>query len=518
MAETSKSLKVIPQSLDEMVSSVEALTQAQAMLPTIEKRFMPLQEQFQILEKYEVEIADDVFSLVEGLPEEWTRFQVVVQEAETMVVGAKKKFRAELMQSTEELSRNALALRDNLLKNGPFSSSISPEAALQSIAEYKEQLHTLKETEASLRSGLKVFQIQQAVSKEMLDSEKDLGFLEQVWHLAKEWLAQYASWSTCGFRDIDTEHMEREAQGLLKKLVKTAREVKEKDWEIVNSLKGKIEQFKRLMPLVQDLKNPAMRPRHWKQLVAEVNKPFDPLSVEFTLGVMLDLGLDQFGEAIGNISAAASKELSIEQTLSGIEGVWGSTKLDVIPFKDRGHHILRGTDEIYQLLEDHQVTLSTMKASRYVKPFETDVDHWERTLSLILEVVEMLLIVQRQWMYLENIFLGEDIRKQLPAETTQFDEINDNWRKIMSKLYSDPNAQRGTHTPGLLKTLTDMNSVLEQIQKSLDMYLETKRQIFPRFYFVSNDDLLEILGQSKNPQAVQVRLWSRNGIEPRLHM
>ena len=55
---------------------------------------------------------------------------------------------------------------------------------------------------------------------------------------------------------------------------------------------------------------------------------------------------------------------------------------------------------------------------------------------------------------------------------------------------------------GLLDALIDMNMKLEEIQKSLDMYLETKRQIFPRFYFLSNDDLLEILGQSKNPDAV----------------
>lgn len=42
-----------------------------------------------------------------------------------------------------------------------------------------------------------------------------------------------------------------------------------------------------------------------------------------------------------------------------------------------------------------------MKASRFVKAFEQEVDRWERQLSHILETTEMLLTVQRQWMYLE---------------------------------------------------------------------------------------------------------------------
>lgn len=63
-----------------------------------------------------------------------------------------------------------------------------------------------------------------------------------------------------------------------------------------------------------------------------------------------------------------------------------------------------------------------------------------------------------------------------------------------------------TFSSDLLETLIEMNSILEDIQKSLDMYLETKRHAFPRFYFLSNDDLLEILGQSRNPEAVQPHL------------
>ena len=339
---------------------------------------------------------------------------------------------------------------------------------------------------------------------DVLDTEKDLGNLEQLWTIARDWQDLYSDWKVLRFENIQSEQMEQTAQTQLKKLVRIAREVKDKDWEFVDLYKKRIEQFRRIMPLIVDLKNPAMRPRHWKSLSAEIDRDINPTASELTLGQMMDMGLDQFAEAVSSISGAASKELSIEQTLNGIESFWGQTALEIVAYKDRGHFILRGTEEIYQALDDNQVTLSTMKASRFVKAFESDVDRWERTLSLILEVIEMILVVQRQWMYLENIFLGEDIRKQLPMESIKFDDINSKWRSIMTAFSKDPNAKRATHIDGLLNTLNGMNTILEQIQKSLDMYLETKRQVFPRFYFVSNDDLLEILGQSRNPQAVQV--------------
>lgn len=58
----------------------------------------------------------------------------------------------------------------------------------------------------------------------------------------------------------------------------------------------------------------------------------------------------------------------------------------------------------------------------------------------------------------------------------------------------------------MFKQLNTMNYRLEVIQKALETYIESKRHIFPRFYFISNCKLLEILGSSNNPDSIQPHL------------
>jgi dynein heavy chain len=60
--------------------------------------------------------------------------------------------------------------------------------------------------------------------------------------------------------------------------------------------------------------------------------------------------------------------------------------------------------------------------------------------------------------------------------------------------------------PTLLQKLIGYNDELDYVQKRLEDYMETKRKAFPRFYFLSNDELIDILANSQNMEKVQGHL------------
>ena len=109
-------------------------------------------------------------------------------------------------------------------------------------------------------------------------------------------------------------------------------------------------------------------------------------------------------------------------------------------------------------------------------------------------------------MYLENIFSAEDIIKQLPNESKLFQKVDRFWKDVMAKIHRNSFILDTWASEGLIRRFQSNIKMLEKIQKLLEDYLEAKRSAFPRFYFLSNDELLQILSQTRNPQDVKQHL------------
>ncbi|KAH8073865.1 1-aminocyclopropane-1-carboxylate synthase [Aureococcus anophagefferens] len=150
----------------------------------------------------------------------------------------------------------------------------------------------------------------------------------------------------------------------------------------------------------------------------------------------------------------------------------------ITPYDDHGveltlHSLLEMSVGSY--IEEIQ---ETMCGSMFIKAIEEDAKAWESQLKYAQALIDEWIACQRVWMYLEPIFGSEDIMRQLPTEARRFND-----RKFI-----------------------EANEKLDKIQKGLSDYLEMKRLFFPRFFFLADEQMLEILSQTKEPRAVQPHL------------
>jgi dynein heavy chain len=124
---------------------------------------------------------------------------------------------------------------------------------------------------------------------------------------------------------------------------------------------------------------------------------------------------------------------------------------------------------------------------------------WMSRFALIDSVILSWSDVQRSWSSLQTIFSSsKDIRSQLPKETKRFDGVDAEWRELMGSAHEAP-AVLEACTSNLLTALDKMKLSLDICQLALADYVEIKRKKFPRLYFVSYMDILDILSHGNNP-------------------
>ena len=200
----------------------------------------------------------------------------------------------------------------------------------------------------------------------------------------------------------------------------------------------------------------------------------------------------------------AQGEVTVRESLHELTA-WSKTAevgLYIHKRKDRQTSLIKDWKEIFHELGNKQSLLSSLKESPFFKAFMDTGILYESKMIMLDQCLRILNEVQRKWLYLEPILFGGS----LPSEKHRFHQIDNDFRGIMSKVEDGArlfDLADDRIYPDLKSTLETNNEQLNHCQKSLCNFLEQKRAILPRFYFVGDDDLLEILGQSNDPNVMQ---------------
>ncbi|XP_054466216.1 dynein axonemal heavy chain 10 [Anoplopoma fimbria] len=504
LMQLSENLKQNPDTFDVLKSVLSTISDIRDMSLDVEMRFIDIQERYRTLAMYKVEVGEDELELVASIDQMWNDLLAESRQVDRRLSkGVKKSFTQTTKVKIEEFKQESSIFAESFNMHGPGAVGDDLEKGLTIMETYEADLAKILAERQQLANAEKLLDLPVTGYPVVVSIQKDMNGLRQIYGVYKAQKDAKAEWSQTLWVNLNIQLLQEGVEGFIKSLRQLPKDVRA--LPVAFFLEGRMKEFRESLPLLLDLKNEALRDRHWKELMERTGTSFEMNPESFTLENMFAMELNKYANVIGDIVTSAVKELSIEKAMKEVVDTWENMKFSVLPYfkgtQERGF-ILGAVDEILLNVDNDAMNLQSMAGSRFVGPFLGTIQQWEKDLSLISETIEVLLLVQRKWMYLESIFIGGDISSQLPEEAKKFDKIDKKFKEIMSDTVKGPNIKRCCLIPNRLTELQALSDGLERSQKSLNDYLDSKRNAFPRFFFISDDELLSILG-SNDPACVQ---------------
>ena len=357
-------------------------------------------------------------------------------------------------------------------------------------------------------AGEELFGLQQHQYPELAKTKKELELLDKLYTLYINVLQKVNGYNDILWCELDFDKIAEEVNIFMnqcKRLPKSLRE-----WDAFIVLKKILDDFIELQPIIQELKNESVVERHWQQVMQATGHKWKTDPDLFRLQNLVDSNMLKVRDEVMDIASSSVREAEIEMKFRQQEVLWKDQELKFAEFKHRGPIILKGddTNATKEALEESSLAVNSMLSSRYCAFMRETIQAFLQKLVKVSETISMWMEVQFTWMYLEAVFAGGDIMKQLPQEAKRFAAIDKSWQKIMNKANEQRNVLEFCYENELLQNLPNLKEQLDECQRKLSLYLEQKRNLFPRFYFVSDTVLLEILSQASDPQSIQPHLCS----------
>lgn len=440
------------------------------------------------------------YEVVEG---EWQQFMEILQrktaEVEAEIPILQKKVSAEVNAIDDKIA----ALAADWQKDKPLGGTKFTQA-LETLGIFSSRVNKLTEEVARVAAAKKALDLSSSTSQEekLAPIAQELADLKNVWsELANTW-KEIETLKETPWTAVIPKKVRKQLEDLVAKLKLLPNKIRQ--YSAFVHVQDTITSFLDGYGILIDLRSEALKERHWGLLRKRLNVKW--VLTELTLGDIWDSNLSKNAQFYKDIILQAQGELSLESFLQDLKSFWQTHPLDLVNYQ-RKTMLIKGWDDLFAKISDHINGIGAMKNSPYFKEFESDAATWEERLNRMQIIFDIWIDVQRRWIYLEGIFSGSsDIKNLLPRESSRFDTINLEFINLMKRVAKTLVVVEIVAFDGIEKTLERLADQLSKIQKALGEYLERQRAAFPRFYFIGDEDLLDIIGNSKELSKIQKHL------------
>lgn len=433
---------------------------------------------------------------VDQVESDWGSLNELLERKSKIVQDQTDALRAKISAEDRVINDKVAEAINQWNEEKPVSGSIPPDEASRTLSSFQSRLEGLQSESEMV-----------AKAKEALDlpgsPETALAaILEEVQDFMSVWAALATIWKSLNeLREMLWNSVQpRKIRSSLDGLIKMTKEMpsRMRQYAAFEHIQNVLRQLLKVNPLLSDMKSEAVKERHWQKIFKALKPGKRFSSVSLTLGDVWDLQLSASETVIRNIITQAQGEMALEEFLKSVRETWQNYSLDLVNYQNKCR-LIRGFDDLFAKCSENLNSLQAMRHSPYYREFEEEATSWEDKLNRVHVLFDVWIDVQRQWVYLEGVFTGNaDIKHLLPLESGRFQNINSEFFAVMKKVYKSPFILDVLAINGVQKSLERLAELLNKIQKALGEYLERERVSFPRFYFVGDEDLLEIIGNSND--------------------
>ena len=274
------------------------------------------------------------------------------------------------------------------------------EAVCDEISLLEDRLDGAIEESELIRSRESVLGFEHEDFNQAIEMREGLKPFHELWSKVQEWEQQLPEWMDGPFSMIDSENASEFVRQCWRDMYRLQRVFDQnkkysESLKVVERLKGALDGFKKYLPTIKELRNPAMRPRHWMDLATEMNTTIN-MDKSMTLRRLLADNILDYHEATKDISLVATKEYAVELEIQDLYATWSVSGIvpaesnqkaapivvDFALLDGMSTYAFSNLKSVSAILDEQAILLKIIENSIYMEPFVREIhelDSYQQT-------------------------------------------------------------------------------------------------------------------------------------------